>query len=69
MTLVLRWIRITLIILIGLLIGAVIACRVMPDNRLATWLHGDPSPALRVSFEGGNLSPYARCHAAKCVYA
>lgn len=69
MTLILRWIRITLMILAGVLIGAVIASHVMPDNRLATWLTGDPSPAMRVSFEGGKLSNYARCHAAKCYYS
>lgn len=68
MTLMLRWLRIMLMILVGLLIGLVIACHVMPDNRLAAWLQGDPSPAMRVSFEGDNLSNYARCHAAKCAY-
>jgi hypothetical protein len=68
MTLVLRWMRILLMIIAGLLIGLAIAFALMPDNRLATWLQGDPSPAMRVSFEGDNLSNYARCHAAKCVY-
>lgn len=69
MTLFLRWVRITLMVIIGLLIGLAIASHVMPDNRLATWLRGDPSPAMRVSFEGDNLSNYARCHAAKCHYS
>lgn len=69
MTLFLRWVRIMLMIIIGLLIGLAIAFHVIPDNRLATWLHGDPSPAMRVSFEGDNLSNYARCHAAKCHYS
>jgi hypothetical protein len=68
MILVLRWMRILLMIIAGLLIGLAIAFALMPDNRLATWLQGDPSPAMRVSFEGRNLSNYARCHAAKCVY-
>lgn len=45
MTLVLHWIRITIIIIVGLLIGLFIAVRALPDNRLATWLHGDPSPS------------------------
>lgn len=69
MPLLIRWARILLMIIAGLLIGLAIAFSVMPDNRLATWLHGDPSPAMRVSFEGDNLSNYARCHAAKCYYS
>lgn len=68
MTLMLRWIRILLMIIVGLLIGLAAAFALMPDNRLATWLQGDPSPAMRVSFEGDTLSNYARCHAAKCTY-
>lgn len=39
------------------------------DMKCVTlWLF-DGRLALRVSFEGGNLSPYARCHAAKCYYS
>jgi hypothetical protein len=68
MTLVLQWLRILLMIIVGLLIGIAIAFALMPDNRLATWLQGDPHPAMRVTFEGDTLSKYARCHAAKCVY-
>lgn len=63
-----RLLCITLVIIVGLLIGLTIASRAMPDNRLATWLTGDPSPAMRVEFDGQG-SNYARCHAAKCLYA
>jgi hypothetical protein len=56
-------------IVVGLLIGLAIAFHMMPDNRLAAWLRGDPPPAIHVSFEGGSLSNYARCHAAKCHYS